>query len=341
MVKATLRTNPTPKAALVIDVKAEVVTEKIESTLGVGTGTGTQDLTALLPSQEPTAPPVDNNHVAPGCEQFSTMPPATRPTQAVQKYQPAPVEGVDGDWGADDVKFPQLKLVQGSGPLSQQFDPGTVIYNEIELVPPASVKEGAVIPSLRFVPVSMTKQWREKLSQENVAEGLMSRIVNTLAEVEELGGTTRWVGDQRPDNLWEPSARCIFLIEQPEGSEHPGFVLELDGKLFAVAVYYAAGGAYRDSAKIIFNTAMTSLLIPVLNEAGKPAIVNGRTQKRPLLCKNFWKISFGKKSSTKSNFTWYSPIVKLQKDETGPEVRQYCEGLAKSTEQVEAAAAAE
>lgn len=335
MIKATLR-NPVTKTAPVIDVKAEVVTEKIESTLGVGTGTGTQDLTALLPSQEPTAVDIDPGSGAP-TPAASAL--ATRPIQTAQKYQPAPVEGVEGDWGADDVKFPQLKLVQGSGPLSQQFDPGTVIYNEIELFPPASVKEGAVIPSLRFVPVSMTKQWREKLSQENVNEGLMPRIVNTLAEVEELGGTTRWVGNERPDNLWEPSARCIFLIEQPEGSEHPGFVLELDGKLFAVAVYYAAGGAYRDSAKIIFNTALTSLLIPVLNEAGKPAIVNGRTQKRPLLCKNFWKISFGKKSSTKSNFTWFSPIVKLQKDETGPEVRQYCEGLAKSTEQVEAAAA--
>ena len=337
MIKATLR-NLTPKPAPVIDVKAEVVTEKIESTLGVGTSTGTQDLTALLPDQEPTAADIDPGSGAPTPAASAI---ATRPTPAVQRYQPAPVEGVDGDWGADDVKFPQLKLVQGSGPLSQQFDPGTVIYNEIELFPPASVKEGAVIPSLRFVPVSMTKQWREKLSQENVAEGLMPRIVNTLAEVEELGGTTRWVGDQRPDNLWEPSARCIFLIELPEGSEHPGFVLELDGKLFAVAVYYAAGGAYRDSAKIIFNTAMTSLLIPVLDGAGKPAIVNGRTQKRPLLCKNFWRISFGKKSSTKSNFTWYSPIVKLQKDETGPEVRAYCEGLTKSTEQVEAAAAAE
>ena len=337
MIKATLR-SLTPKPTPVIDVKAEVVTEKIESTIGLGTGTGTQDLTALLPSQEPTAADIDPGSGAP-TPAASAL--ATRPIQTVQKYQPAPVEGVEGDWGADDVKFPQLKLVQGSGPLSQQFDPGTVIYNEIELFPPASVKEGAVIPSLRFVPVSMMKQQREKLSQENVAEGLMPRIVNTVAEVEELGGTTRWVGNVRPDNLWEPSARCIFLIEQPEGSEHPGFVLELDGKLFAVAVYYAAGGAYRDSAKIIFNTAMTSLLIPVLNEAGKPAIVNGRTQKRPLLCKNFWRISFGKKSSTKSNFTWYSPIVKLQKDETGPEVRAYCEGLTKSAEQVEAAVAAE
>ena len=337
MVKATLR-NPVTKTAPVIDVQATVVAEKIESTLGVGTGTGTQDLTALLPSQEPTAADVavsTGEHIA------ATPPATTSQNRSVQRYQPAPVEGIDGDWGAEDVKFPQLKLVQGSGPLSQQFDPGTVIYNEIELFPPASVKEGAVIPSLRFVPVSMTKQHREHLSQENVANGLMPRIVNTLAEVEELGGTTRWVGNVRPDNLWEPSARCIFLIEQPEGSEHPGFVLELDGKMFAVAVYYAAGGAYRDSAKIIFNTAMTSLLIPVLNEAGKPAIVNGRTQKRPLLCKNFWRISFGKKSSTKSNFTWYSPIVKLQKDETGPEVRAYCEGLTKSTEQVEAAAAAE
>jgi hypothetical protein len=331
MVKATLRTNtPKPNEAPAIDVASE----KIDSTLAQGTGTGKpEDLTGLLPDQ--TGNPAEEAPAAKSETALTKLAP-----RSTTKYQPAAVEGFDGDWGSDDVKFPQLKLVQGSGPLSQQFDAGTVIYGDLELLPPPSVKEGAVNPTITFAPIAITKQWREKLNQDQATEGMMPRIVNTLAEVEEYGGTTRWVGNEIPDNYWEPSARCILLIEQPEGNEHPGFALELDGKLYAVAVYYAAGGAFRASAKVIFNTAMTSLLVPVLDAEGKPVVKNGRPVKKPMLFKNFWKLSFGKVKA--GNFNPWRPTVKLlPKVETGPEVRAYCEGLTQSTEAVSEAAASE
>jgi hypothetical protein len=273
---------------------------------------------------------VDNAHVAPGCEKFGAPATVPRTEKSADKYAPPQTEGFEGDWGADDVKFPQLKLVQGSGPLSQQFDVGTVVYGEDELLPPASVKDGAFNQSLRFTPISITKQWKEKLSQDQVEEGLQPRIVGTLADVEELGGTTRWAGDQRPDNFWEPSARCILLIEAPEGTEHPGFSLELDGKMYGVAVYYAAGIAFRDSAKIIFNAAMTSLLVPIMDDNGMPVLKNGRSQKRPLLYKKFWRLSFAKKTLRNSTFTPWEPVVRLQKDETGPEVRAFCDSLVRN-----------
>ena len=207
-----------------------------------------------------------------------------------------------------------------------QSDVGTLIYGELELLPPPSVKPDAVNPALRFAPVTITKQWREKLSQDQVAEGLMPRVVETLAEVEAAGGTTRWLGSEMPDNLWEPSARCIFLIERPEGNDHPGFALELDGRQFAVAIYYAAGGAFRDSARVIFNTAMTSLLVPMLDAENKPVINKGRPVKKPMLYKCFWRLTFAKKQA--GNFTPWRPTVKLlSKEETGPEVRAYCENL--------------
>lgn len=328
MVKATLRSNkPKPAEKAPIEVEAKVVSA--DKSEGAAPASG-EDLTNLLPG--------DGGQTATETRQQTTAV-VTRPKTAISaRNAPAPVEGFDGDWGAEDVKFPQLKLVQGSGPLSQEFDAGTVIYGEQELLPPASVKEGAKNPVIRFVPIAITKQWREKLSQDAVAEGLMPRIVNTLAEVEELGGTTRWIGNTMPDNLWEPSARCIFLIEQPEGSEHPGFAMELDGKSYAVAVYYAAGGAFRESAKVIFNTAMTSLLVPVLDGEGKPVTRNGRPVKKPMLFKNFWTLSFAKKQA--GNFTPWRPIVKLlPREETGADIRNYCEGLTQSTEAKEAAAA--
>lgn len=252
--------------------------------------------------------------------------------QAVEKYKPKPMprvleptEGFEGEWDGSDLKFPQLKLVQGSGPLSTLFDVGTLVYADEELLPPPSTKKDVVNPVLRFVPLAIQKQWREKLTQEAIGEGNMPRVVETVDDVEELGGTTRWVGNEQPDNYWEPSARCLLLIELPEGNEHPAFPNLLDNKQYAIAVYYAGGGAYRDFAKIIYNAAKISLLTPVLID-GKPKLdEKGRPVKHTLLYKNFWIVSFSRKQV--GNFTPWRPTAKLLREETGPEVRAFCEDL--------------
>lgn len=312
MVKASLRprTNDAVNAAPVVEVQAEVVADK------------------PAPSEDLVAAAAEAGGVS-GQQTEPTTAVATRPAQQVSTHRSSPhVEGLEGDWGSDDLKFPQLKIVQGSGELSKQFDNGTIIYADEELLPPPSVKPGAVNTPIRFVPISITKQFREKLNEEQVAEGLMPRIADSVQAVEDLGGTTRWVGSERPDNYWEPSARMILLVELPEGSQHPGFSLELDGKSYAVAVYYAAGGAFRDSAKIIFNTALSSLLVPVLDGAGQPLKdAVGRIKKKVLLWKNFWALNFSKKQV--GQFNVWRPTVKLQaKEETSPDVRAYCAQIA-------------
>lgn len=311
MVKATLRsTAPGAAVAPIVDVEATATPVPQER------GSTSKGLEEILPVGDSAAAPV-SQAVAP-----RTAAPVSVPRDASFSG-----EGFDGDWGQEDLKFPQLKLVQGSGPLSTQFDEGTLIYADLELLPPPSKKAGVANPVLRFVPISITKQFREKLSQDQVDAGEMPRIANSVAEVEELGGTTRWVGNQMPDNFWEPSARMTLLIELPEGSEHPSFSLEIDGKHYAVAVYYAAGGAFRESAKIIFNTAQTSLLVPVPDgNGGYQKTPAGQIIKKLMLYKNFWTICWAKKQV--GNFAPWRPIVKLlSKEETSPSVREYCANL--------------
>ncbi len=265
---------------------------------------------------------------------------ATRPTTSTavsSRYQENNGEGFEGDWGAIPLKFPQLKLVQGSGKLSKEFNIGTIIYNEVELFPPVNKVKKEAPHRLRFVPMQITLQFREKLSKEAMDEGEQARIVNSVREVEEAGGTTRWYGSTMPENYWEPSARNLFLIEKPEGNEHPGFALDLDGKQFAVAVYYAAGGAFRASSKLIHETAKTSLFVPVIGEDGKP-VFNGKIPvKRSMLFKCVWTIEWD--MVTAGNFTPYRPSVRLLKEETGPEVRGYIASLL-SNDAAHAAAAA-
>jgi hypothetical protein len=253
---------------------------------------------------------------------------ATRPTNTAVGRPVQHEEGFEGDWGKEDLKFPQLKLVQGSGPLSQRFNNGTIIFDDEKLLPAPNVEEGADNPLITFVPLIITKQYREKLSQEDIDDGALPRIASGIAEVEELGGTTRYVNNERPDNYWEPSSRCIFLIERPNhdaAAEHPGFNEVFDGKEFAVAVYYAAGAAFTACPKVIYNTYRKSLFMPILGADKTPLVVDGRIQKRPCIYKNYWSLGFAKVKAGK--FNPWRPYVRLQKVETGPEVREYCANL--------------
>jgi len=181
--------------------------------------------------------------------------------------------GLIGEWDSGDVKFPALKIVQGSGQLSQTYNSGTLILGDDELLPPPDLKNPKPEHTFRFVPVTLEKQYRENISQEDAASGAMPRIVSTLTEVEALGGTTQWINDEKPS--WGPSARILLLVERPEnvpgsGSDHPGFVLELAGKLYAPAVYYAAGSSWTNFAKPLFNAALTSLMVAERDAEGVP-----------------------------------------------------------------------
>lgn len=329
MIKATMRKSGS--AAPVVDTTAEVVeTKTTPAHAGAAKAPTTVEATAdpALENMLAEADKADTGATAP---KASTTALTRRSNNTVvataSSANSLAGDGFEGDWGTDDLKYPQLKQVQGSGPLSQEYDNGTIILGEAELLPAPSVKEGAKNTPLRFVPVVIQKQFREKLGQEAIDNGEMPRIFNSIAEVEENGLTTQWVGNTMPDNYAEASAKCLFIVEKPEGVDHPSFVHNFDGKDYAIAVYYAAGGAFRESAKVIFNTAKTSLLVPVLKPGTNEVLKNdkGVVMKRPLLHKQFWTMGFRK--VTVGNFTPWRPQVRLLKEETGPELRAYIESV--------------
>jgi hypothetical protein len=257
----------------------------------------------------------------------STSAVATRTSRALAPMSAS--SGLIGEWDSSDVKFPALKIVQGSGQLSQTYNSGTLILGDEELLPPPDLKNPKPEHTFRFVPVSLEKQFRENLSQEDAASGAMPRIVNSLAEVEALGGTTQWIGDQKPS--WGPSARILLLVERPEnvpgsGSDHPGFVLELAGKLYAPAVYYAAGSSWTNFAKPLFNAALTSLMVPERDAEGNPVkTATGVIRRQPYLPKSFWTWRTIKKPA--GDFVVFAPEVRLHREETGDDIRQFVESL--------------
>lgn len=259
--------------------------------------------------------------------------PHTGTALAARVHRALPVmsssSGLIGEWDSGDVKFPSLKIVQGSGQLSQTFNSGTLILGDEEVLPPPDLKNPKPEHTFRFVPVTLEKQYRENISQEEASSGAMPRIVSTLSEVEALGGTTQWINDQKPS--WGPSARILLLVERPEnvpgsGSDHPGFVLELAGKLYAPAVFYAAGSSWTNFAKPLFNAALTSLMVAERDAEGVPLKTPaGVIRRHPYLPKSFWTWRTVKK--TAGDFVIFAPEVRLHKEETGEEIRQFVESL--------------
>jgi hypothetical protein len=236
-----------------------------------------------------------------------------RPEASVNPYTANSGGALEGEFDMNDLRMPQLKLVNGSGELSQKWNQGTLLFADELLWNPPNIQPGAKNPTLIFIPVRIKKQFRENLSQEEVQEGAMPRVVNTRAEAEEMGGSTVWAGNQKP--RWSPSAACMFLLQEPEHQDrldedrHPAFSYQLDGKNWALGMYFAGGVAYNESAKLILSNAYT-----VLKEKGQI-----------VLHKRLWTFQVGKKKA--GNFSIFVPVMRLTRENTGPEAVEFIQSI--------------
>lgn len=250
---------------------------------------------------------------------------ANRPPAAVaNRYSEMSDGAISGEFDSSDIKYPALRIVNGSGKLSQEYNQGTTLLGDDLLWDAPNPKSPDPKQVFRFVPVTIQKQFRENLSQDRQEAGEFPRIVDTLDEVHASGGTIEWVGRQKPS--WQPCAKCSLLVEAPEGTAHPGFGLEFGGKAYALVAYYAAGSAYGRTVKTIFNVATSSLMEPVLGPDGQPArTAQGYLQKKVALSKKFWtwrtiKVLAG-------DFTIFVPEIRLTTAEVPAEIREFLSGI--------------
>lgn len=304
-VKATIRKPNTPT----IDVEtasAEQVDEfarsvGVESVTTIGTGDGAEIV------QPRPAPTLGTGSSVTGTVALAPAPTRTGTSLALVSGN----SGIEGEFDGSDLKTPQLKIVNGSGELSKKHNQGSLLFADELLWLPPDLRPGAKTKTLNFVPVKIKKQYRENLTQDEVAEGLMPRVVNTRAEAEEMSGegATQWVGNKKP--RWSPSAACLFLIAEPADQDrnpedrHPGFSMPFDDKNWGLGMYYASGLAYGESAKVIMSNACT-----VLRE-------NGQT----CLHKRLWTLQVVKKPG--ANFTVFVPCMRLTRENTGPEASAF------------------
>lgn len=229
-----------------------------------------------------------------------------------------------GGFDQSDIKTPMVKVVQGSTPLKEEFLEGTVVLNEVLLLEPPPLKEDKPIHQFRFIPFSLRKQFRQNLTDEEQKAGEMPAIVDSIEEVHELGGTTQWIGKQKPS--WSPLGHVSMLIEQPEDNDDPQFNLQFGDKSYAIATYMAGGSAYTHCPKVILNNALSMLLEPVIDPATQKPVLGptGLPKKKPVLYKCYW--TFHVVRQKVRDFLIFQPRVKLLSNEpVDPEIRAFLE----------------
>jgi len=231
---------------------------------------------------------------------------------------------IEGDFESSDIKFPQLKVVQGSGPLSGKFTPGTVILDEDVLAYPAQdLDDRNQFLRLTFIPLKVKKFYRETLSKEEQDDGMMPRIVQSKQQLMEVGGRVGYGA-----GFWREGGQHHILLQRPENlpekfADSSFFDTELDGKLYAPAVFYANSGNYGDFTQPIVSATRSLLSETVLDEGGKPVKdERGFPLKRIVLWKYFWTWQLMRKQAG-DFWVWRTPAI-CQKKLVGPEALAFC-----------------
>lgn len=174
------------------------------------------------------------------------------PTTAIAVPRTYP--NFEGEITQSDIKMPYLSIVQGVGPKSVMFTPGTVLLGELPLSEAPKSKEPT--PRLRVMFVKPTKVYVENLPYDPTPTAPRPRIMRSLAEVKAVGGVTEWVGNVPPS--FQPKLTSLTLIRSPEKLDDDSFNIIADGKAYAPAMVSFTKTSY-PAAKTLMTDLSLSL----------------------------------------------------------------------------------
>jgi len=167
---------------------------------------------------------------------------ALAPRPASQVAVPErPTYGGEEDDDVSDVRWPRLNLVQKSSAAALlKLGLGSFVLN----------KELPLGETLRIIVVGFSsKRYIEKTKYTPGANS-NAKIVNSLEEVDAVGGTTSWFESKEnpkvtSDKPWfQPSVTALLLIEKPENVAEDRFIKVIDGKAYGVALFSVKSLAY-------------------------------------------------------------------------------------------------
>jgi len=157
-----------------------------------------------------------------------------------------PSKPVDGEFRAEDFVIPKLHLVQSVGPLSETFQPGSLVYNK-ELV----LTDGVA-------PLSLAVLRIRKQYVENVEYGgdEVPRVFDTLEEVRAAGGWIDWRNNERPP--FSPVLHSLVLIKSPF-PDNPLFPYQFADHSYGLAMWTLRSTGFTRAGKTIITASQFAL----------------------------------------------------------------------------------
>ena len=172
----------------------------------------------------------------------------TNESTTVAVVNPATVGKVQGYIDRSDMNIPSLKIVNGAGPVSENFDKGAIVLSG-----EAQLSDGKT--PIKLTVIAFRKFYIEKLNSSDYDEGKRPRRFDTPEEVRQAGGHLEWINDEPPP--FQSAADATVIIESD--TEHPLFPFEHGGKHYALAVWEIRGSAYSRAGKTIATAGAYSL----------------------------------------------------------------------------------
>lgn len=159
------------------------------------------------------------------------------------------IGGMTGEIDRGDLAMPKINIVQSVGPLSEDFTPGTILYNkEIALVEPSKDPKEWTAP-VEMTVLSIRKQFQKVTDYDSDEQG---EIVDTIKEVEDRGGWIDWRNDEKPP--WRPMLTALCLIKAPTKELSEQFSLSgPDGEGYELALWIMTGTSYTRAGKQIMT----------------------------------------------------------------------------------------
>lgn len=156
----------------------------------------------------------------------------------------ASVDGqIQGEFSHRDLIIPRLNLVNKTGDLSNQFAPGSFVYN----------KEIVLGDGKKPTPITILRLVKFYIQDVPYGSGEMPKNFASIRDVREAGGALAGDADvEEGTDTYSEAMTCIVLVKSP-AKEHPLFPYDFNGDYYARAQWLLTKSAYRATGRKIFT----------------------------------------------------------------------------------------
>lgn len=249
------------------------------------------------PAAKPTPKPQPAPVRAEAAEEADSTELAVTETASTTLAIQTSVDGqVQGEFSRKDLTIPKMNLVNKTGELSNQFAPGSFVYNREVLL--GDGKKPATI--------TMTRIAKFYLQDVPYGSGEMPKNFTSIRDVRAAGGALAGDPDvEEGTDTYSEAMTCIVLVKSPI-KEHALFPFEFANEHYALAQWLLTKSAYKATGRTIFTHSQLALRDGIDTAA----------------------YELTSSLRTNSAASWYVPTVKLGAKHT-PEFVEFVRSLVK------------